>query len=51
MPSLDRVPLGKQCVIQSLGGSPALVQRLLELGLLEGERVHVAGQGALGRPD
>lgn len=50
MPTLDQVPAGRRCRIQSLGGPPALIQRFLELGLLEGEELLVIGQAPLGDP-
>ena len=50
MPTLDQIPSGGRCRVQSLGGSPALVQRLLELGLLEGEELLVVGRAPLGDP-
>jgi ferrous iron transport protein A len=50
MLTLDQVPKGRRCRIQSLDGLAALVQRLLELGLLEGEEIRVVGQAPLGDP-
>ena len=43
MPTLDQVESGARCRIESLAGAPALIQRLLELGLMEGERVRSRG--------
>lgn len=50
MPTLDQVPLGDRCRVESLTGPPALVQRLLELGLMEGEEVVVIARAPLGDP-
>lgn len=50
MPTLDQVPPGGRCRIALLGGSPALVQRLLELGLMEGEDLTVVTRAPLGDP-
>jgi ferrous iron transport protein A len=50
MATLDLVPPGSRCRIESLGGPPALVQRLLELGLMEGEEVAVVTRAPLGDP-
>ena len=50
MPTLDQVPPGGRCRIDSLSGPPALVQRLLEMGLMEGEEVAVVTRAPLGDP-
>jgi len=50
MATLDQVPPGGHCRIASLGGSPALVQRLLELGLMEGVELTVVTRAPLGDP-
>lgn len=50
MPTLDEVPIGRRARVESLDGSPALVQRLLELGLMEGEIVSVLARAPLGDP-
>lgn len=50
MPTLDQVPPGGRCQIAALGGPPALVQRLLELGLMEGEELTVVTRAPLGDP-
>jgi ferrous iron transport protein A len=50
MPTLDQIPPGDRCRIASLSGPPALVQRLLELGLMEGEEVAVVTRAPLGDP-
>ena len=48
--TLDEVPPGGRCRIESLGGPPALVQRLLELGIMEGEELTVVAHAPLGDP-
>lgn len=50
MPTLDQIPPGKRCRIEALRGGPALTQRLLELGVLEGEELLVVGRAPLGDP-
>jgi ferrous iron transport protein A len=50
MPTLDQIPPGKRCRVESLHGGPALTQRLLELGVLEGEELLVIGRAPLGDP-
>jgi Fe2+ transport system protein FeoA len=41
---------GQSAVVVSLSGDPALVQRLYEMGLLEGERVDLVARALLGDP-
>jgi ferrous iron transport protein A len=50
MPSLDQLRAGQVGVIESLRGEDALLQRLLEMGLLEGEEIEVLGFAPLGDP-
>jgi ferrous iron transport protein A len=50
MPTLDQVPPGGRCRIAEVGGSPTLTQRLLEMGLMEGEEVTVITRAPLGDP-
>jgi ferrous iron transport protein A len=50
MTTLDQVPPGGRCRIAALTGEPALVQRLLELGLMEGEELMVITRAPLGDP-
>lgn len=50
MPTLDQLPAGGHGTVERLDGDPALVQRLYELGLFEGERVEVVGFAPLGDP-
>src|SRR5207248_2843578 len=50
MPTLDQLRPGEAAVVEAVGGEPAVVQRLLELGLLEGERVELLTRAPLGDP-
>src|SRR5262245_43073784 len=48
--TLDQVTPGRTCRIDSLTGAASLVQRLLELGMMEGEQVTVVNKAPLGDP-
>ncbi|HEV3144049.1 MAG TPA: ferrous iron transport protein A [Gemmataceae bacterium] len=50
MLTLDQLRIGEKGQIQNVSGEPALVQRLLEMGLLEGEVVQVLAVAPLGDP-
>ena len=50
MPSLDQLVAGQRARIEAVCGEDALVQRLLEMGLLEGEEIEVVGFAPLGDP-
>jgi ferrous iron transport protein A len=50
MPSLDKLLVGQRARIEAVEGSDAIVQRLLEMGLLDGEEIQVIGQAPLGDP-
>jgi ferrous iron transport protein A len=50
MASLDQLRVGQRARIDALQGSDSLVQRLLEMGVLEGEPVEVIGFAPLGDP-
>src|SRR5262245_25208395 len=50
MPRLDELPAGTRARIASIAGDTALVQRLMELGVLDGEEVEVVGFAPLGDP-
>ncbi|HZY87705.1 MAG TPA: FeoA family protein [Gemmataceae bacterium] len=50
MPSLDQFRPGQRGRITALAGGDALVQRLLEMGLFEGEEVEVLAFAPLGDP-
>ena len=50
MPSLDQLRPGQRGRITAIQGGDALVQRLMEMGLLENEEVEVIGLAPLGDP-
>jgi ferrous iron transport protein A len=50
MTSLDQLHPGQRGRINALVGDDRLVQRLMEMGLLEGEEVEVVGIAPLGDP-
>ena len=50
MPSLDQLEIGQCARIMGVVGGDALGQRLLEMGLLEGEPVEVLGFAPFGDP-
>jgi ferrous iron transport protein A len=50
MASLDQLHVGQTARINSLVGSDTLVQRLFEMGLLDGEEIEVIGVAPLGDP-
>ncbi len=50
MSTLDQLKLGERARIVALDGHDALIQRLYEMGLLEGEEVEVIGFAPLGDP-
>jgi ferrous iron transport protein A len=50
MPSLDQLRVGQRARVEGVAGADALVQRLLEMGLLEGEELEVIGFAPLGDP-
>jgi Fe2+ transport system protein FeoA len=50
MTSLDQLQVGQRARIEAIQGDDALVQRLLEMGLLDGEEVEVVGFAPLGDP-
>ena len=50
MPSLDQLRAGQRARIDAVEGDDALGQRLLEMGLLEGDEVEVVGFAPLGDP-
>jgi Fe2+ transport system protein FeoA len=50
MPFLSELKRGQQAHIDRIEGGDALTQRLMEMGLLEGERVEVVGFAPLGDP-
>jgi ferrous iron transport protein A len=50
MASLDQLRAGERARIASLQGDDVIVQRLLEMGLFEGEEVEVLGFAPFGDP-
>ncbi len=50
MPSLDQLRPGQVARVDSIKAGGALEQRLLEMGLLEGEKIEVVGFAPLGDP-
>jgi ferrous iron transport protein A len=50
MPSLDQLRVGQRARILSVAGADSLVQRLLEMGLLDGEELEIIGVAPLGDP-
>jgi Fe2+ transport system protein FeoA len=50
MSTLDQLPVGRRCRVEAVQGDDALVQRLLEMGLLEGEELEVCNVAPLGDP-
>jgi len=48
--TLDKVPLGKSARVIAVDGGPAVVQRLMEMGVLEGDVVEMLAVAPLGDP-
>lgn len=48
--TLAEVPTGERAVVVAIGGDPAVAQRLMEFGLLEGDTVTVVARAPLGDP-
>jgi ferrous iron transport protein A len=48
--TLDQVRVGQRVRVASVNGDDAIVQRLLEMGLLDGEELEVIGFAPLGDP-
>ena len=48
--TLDQLRPGQRARVEALDGGDALTQRLLEMGVLEGEEVEVIGFAPLGEP-
>ena len=48
--TLDRLTPGQRGRVVALSGEPALVQRLMEMGLLEGDAVELLAVAPLGDP-
>ena len=50
MRTLDQLKVGQRCTVAEVIGEDALVQRLMEMGLLEGAEIEVLGFAPLGDP-
>jgi ferrous iron transport protein A len=50
MLTLDQLRIGQRGRIEGIDGNDSLMQRLLEMGLLEGDEVEVLGVAPLGDP-
>lgn len=50
MPSLDELSPGQRGRVSSLDGNDSLVQRLMEMGVFEGEEIEVVALAPLGDP-
>jgi ferrous iron transport protein A len=50
MPTLDQLKVGETATVAAVQGAPALAQRLMEMGLFDGERVEMLGVAPLGDP-
>jgi Fe2+ transport system protein FeoA len=50
MATLDQLQPGQRAVVVSLAGEPGLLQRLYELGLMEGEQLELLALAPLGDP-
>jgi ferrous iron transport protein A len=48
--SLDQLQVGQRARVDTLAGDDAIAQRLLEMGLLDGEELEVIGFAPLGDP-
>jgi Fe2+ transport system protein FeoA len=50
MPSLDQLRPGQRGRVAAIQGEDALVQRLMEMGLLEGQELEIISLAPLGDP-
>jgi ferrous iron transport protein A len=50
MASLDQLNSGQRARVEALAGDDVIAQRIMEMGLLEGEEVEVLGFAPLGDP-
>jgi ferrous iron transport protein A len=50
MATLAEIRPGSRATVQAVNGEPALVQRLFEFGLMEGEEIEVVALAPLGDP-
>lgn len=50
MPTLDQLAIGQPAMIDAMEGPPPVVQRLLEMGLTEGQPIEIVRVAPLGDP-
>jgi ferrous iron transport protein A len=50
MTTLDQLKVGQRATVDSVAGEPALMQRLLEMGLIDGEEIEILAVAPLGDP-
>jgi ferrous iron transport protein A len=50
MPTLSELRPGDRVTVESMGGEPSLLQRLYEMGLMEGEEIEVLALAPFGDP-
>jgi ferrous iron transport protein A len=50
MPTLDQVPIGCKGIISSIMGEDATAQRLMEMGVIEGEPFELVASAPMGDP-
>ncbi|MGF1579581.1 MAG: ferrous iron transport protein A [Gemmataceae bacterium] len=50
MPTLAEMKTGQKAIIERLDGNDAIVQRIYEMGVLEGEEIEILGFAPLGDP-
>lgn len=50
MPTLDQLQIGQRARIDAIQGQDVLTQRLMEMGVLEGEEVELLARAPLGDP-
>lgn len=48
--TLDQMKMGQKGTVEAIAGEDAIVQRLFEMGLLEGEEIEVLGFAPMGDP-
>jgi ferrous iron transport protein A len=50
MPTLDQLHAGQRARVDAVDGDDSIVQRMLEMGLFDGENIEVLGFAPLGDP-
>jgi ferrous iron transport protein A len=50
MATLDQLKPGERGIVAEISGSPAIAQRLMEMGITEGEELEVVRLAPLGDP-